>query len=173
MIPLLLLFGACEPVDPLDEAWNQVFEITATATADGCEEPAPEPVTDAGFVAIGLGMWPGEEEDLFVATAYLCTSPTTCSATPFANAFLDTATEEQLHGYFGENAYASDRACIATWTGIDATRTASGRLHLAARNHQSETFTETSDGCDGYLDSLYGEVCDQTLVIDATLVSVD
>lgn len=168
ILSVLLLSGCTEP-DPLDVAWNQVFEVTWYGRVeDSCAIPAKPSDSPERFVGVGLG---STFDGVFNATSYWCESTVSCSSLPFSNAVLDTVTEQELLGFFVETSFDSRRECIATWAGIDAQRTAD-ELILVTRFHNTTSMTlETSEGCEDFAVSLIDKECSETILVRARPVT--
>lgn len=165
----VLVVGCAQP-DPIDVAWNRVFEVQSHTLSKGSCEPSTEASDPPRrFVAIGLGT---TFDGVFNATTYWCPSAEECDTLPFSNAVLDTVTEQELFGTYVETAYDSRRLCQATWTGIEASLDGGGELTLLTQRHSTESTTQvTSDACHEFVESRIRTTCDETVVVRATAVA--
>jgi hypothetical protein len=163
---LMVLVGCGQ--DPLERAWHRSFEITSARSADAtdgdCDPELAEGGVDApyAFLAVSMGI-----PD--IASLYLCDGPldTDCPSQPIGNIWIRDWTTTELRGEAGVNSVFGD-LCSLSWSGIDATRTKEGKVHLELRQASRNEPTPDPVDCDEALTDLIRSSCDSVLVLDGS-----
>lgn len=155
---LCALMFACEPADPLVDAWHAAIDLSsASESLEGCDaEPQTiDPYAPYVFVAVDRGT-----PDL--VTLYWCSDPEECTS-PLASAYLKTFELDRLDGdqHAGE---AHGALCSITWTQVSAVKQGTN-VDLTIRTGISDEAIQEGQDCEELAADRVGEECTGVLLL--------